>query len=291
MAGRFVVKAKSGSNTTTGKSVKKRTPPSYMLAEERRKPIVIEKIATVTGQKFQDHLILLYGTVKIGKTTLASLLPGVYFIATEPGYKARKVRKTDVENWPQFRDFVEHVEKHPEETAGVTVWCIDTVSNLAKFCLKTVCKERDITHPADENWGSAWDALRMEFMFWVLKLTTTGKGVLFIAHEKTKEVVSRRMTITKDVPDLAASFYSTINDLCDVILQMAYVQTSDNPSEIGVLRCLYTKPSEVRDAGDRTGKLPEIIKFRTEEQAVQKILGCFSGNTEGKKGGLLAKRK
>lgn len=290
MAGRFVVKAKSSQSGSTKLKGKTSTPVA-MASEEKHKNIVIMKEPKVMGGSFQDHLILLYGAVKIGKTKMSALFPGVYFLPTEPGYKAQKVRFTVIENWTDFRDFVLYAEEHKAELSTVTAFCVDTITNLSKFCMVKVCSERGVTHPSDEEWGKGWAAFYDEFMFWILKLCNLGKGVIFIAHENSTEVISRRMKITKVVPDLPKTTYGIINNLCDIILQMAYVETGTSMEELGELRCLYTKPSEIRDAGDRTGKLPEIIKFRTEEQAVQKILGCFSENTEIKKGGLLAKRK
>ena len=83
------------------------------------------------------------------------------------------------------------------------------------------------------------------------------------------------MKTTKFTPDLPKTTGRLINQLSNMILHMAYVEHSRKSEELGVLRCIYTKPSEIRDAGDQTGRLPDEIKFRSEEKAVQKILSCF----------------
>ena len=83
------------------------------------------------------------------------------------------------------------------------------------------------------------------------------------------------MKVTKEIPDLPATTYRIINNISDIILQMSYVKQGGKTEELGELRCLYTRPSEIRDAGDRTGRLPDVIKFRNEKQAVKKILRCF----------------
>ena len=95
------------------------------------------------------------------------------------------------------------------------------------------------------------------------------------------------MKVTKEAPDLPMTTYRIVNNMSDVILQMSYVKQGKDADELGELRCLYTKPSEVRDAGDRTGKLPDVIKFRKEADAVKKILACFndtSADDDSKKG-------
>lgn len=258
-------------NTHTVKSDNIASEAYKAKAEE----VIFEIEPSKEGGRFQDHLILLYGMVKIGKTTLATYFPGVYFLVTEPGYKAQLIRKSRIPNWTSFRWFVEWAEDNPRTIRDILVWCIDTTTNLSKFCMSWVCGRDGITHPSDQDWGKGWEAFSDEFSHWILRLAAIGKGILFICHEKEREVVSRRMKITKYSPDLPNTTYRIINNLADIIMQMGYVERSRHESELGEMRCLYTKPVEIRDAGDRTGRLPEVIKFETEREAVRKILSCF----------------
>ena len=223
--------------------------------------------------------------VKIGKSTLFSLFPGAYFLPTEPGYKDLNVRKTPIPNWQTFVAVVKKLQKNPKSMRDVDLLVIDTVTNLSKFCMQKVCADEGVTHPSDQEWGKGWAAFADEFTYWILQLASIGPGVAFIAHSDNREVISRSMKITVAVPDLPKSTYRVINNICDVIMHMDYVSTGSKKEELGVLRCLYTKPSEVRDAGDRTGLLPSVIKFHTEAEAVEKILECFSntGNKRAKK--------
>ncbi|MDD5458884.1 MAG: ATP-binding protein [Phycisphaerae bacterium] len=238
--------------------------------------IVFEVNATKQGSKFLDHLILLYGEPKIGKTTLFSKFPGVYFLPTEPGYRAVKVRKTPIPDWATFRQFVLWAEGHPNDIKDTKLWCIDTVTNLSKAAMQWVCGRDGISHPSDEEWGKGWEAFGDEFAFWVLRLVNLGKGVAFIAHSKTREIVSRRIKVTKEVPDLAKRTYGFINPLVDMILNMGFVERGRDEDALGEKRCIYTKPTEIRDAGDRTGKLPDCIEFKTEQEAVFKIMRAFN---------------
>jgi hypothetical protein len=229
----------------------------------------------VVGGTFLDHLILLYGVPKIGKSKLMSKFPGVYFLPTEPGFRALNVRKTSIPNWATFRKFVEWAEKNERLTSDVRLWCIDTATNLSKFCMQWVCGREGISHPSDQEWGKGWEAFADEFAYWILRLANTGKGIGFVAHAKTTEIVSRHVKVTKNIPDLPTTCYRIINNLADIIVEMGYVEKSQNTDELGEMRCLYTKPSEIRDAGDRTGRLPDVIKFKTEAAAVIQILKCF----------------
>ena len=227
------------------------------------------------GGSIQDFLILLYGIVKIGKSTFASHFDDVYFLRTEPGLRSLKVRDTKITCWADFQEFVRRMEDKPRELATVKTFCVDTITNLSKFCMHWVCGREGIAHPSDQDWGKGWEAYADEFGHWILRLVELGKGVIFIAHESQIEVISRRQKISKCVPDMPRTTYRIINNFVDIILWMNYVSQSQQLEELGEMRCLYTKPNETRDAGDRTGKLPNVIKFRTEKQAVRKINRCF----------------
>ncbi len=238
-------------------------------------PIIFAQTPRVSAKRFQDTFSCLYGPTKIGKSTLASLIPGTYLLATEPGYEWLNVRVTDVPNWKTFKKFVEYMENHPKDVASVKMWVVDTVDNLSQMCIEGICFDWGLTDISDEGWGRAWQELRQEFTFWILRLKALGPGVLFISHERQREFSSRKIKLNKDSMDLPGTTYSVVSYLCDVILHMRYVKQSHKAEEIGELRCLSMRPSETEDAGDKTKRLPSIIKFETEQQAVDKILQCF----------------
>ena len=270
-----VKKGRGRSRRLTGGSKKKLDQVAASAYDAEPEEIVFEDEASKVGGTFTDHLIVLYGAPKIGKSTLMANFPGVYFLPTEPGYKALKVRKTPIPNWSTFRKFVLWAEKHPKSIKDVEIWCIDTTTNLSKFCMQWVCGREGIAHPSDQEWGKGWEAFANEFEYWTLRLAHLGKGICWIAHSSTIEVVSRSIKVSKNIPDIPKTTYRIINNLADCIIEMGYVVKSKRVSELGEMRCLYTKPSEVRDAGDRTGKLPDRIKFKTEKAAVAKLIKCF----------------
>jgi len=257
----------------------KRSSSSDQAAAEAYKvkpdEIIFEQKASRKGGRFQEHFITLYGAPKIGKSTFCMNFPNIYMLPTEPGYRWLKCRKTYIPNWATFRHFVQKVEDKPKFLRGVDLWSIDTTTNLSKFCMQWVCGREGIAHPTDQEWGKGWEAYGDEFMYWILRLAALGKGIIFVAHEKEKEIISRRIRLTKLSPNLPSTTGKFINAISNIILHIGYVEQSRDADELGVLRAIYTKPSETRDAGDQTGMLPDVIKFRTEKQAVRKILRCF----------------
>ncbi len=268
--------------------MKRRSTKSKSLAAEAYKQkaasIEFEEEPTREGGTFQDHLSLTYGPPKIGKSTLWSKFEGVYFLPTEPAYKALKIRKTYIPNWNTFKAFVRQMEKKPKACKRVSIWCVDTVDNLSKFCMQYVCGRDDIAHPSDEEWGKGWEAFKDEFTHWILRLCALGPGVSFISHQNTREVVFHGVKMPKETPAMPKTTYTIINNLVDVILKFSWVgKMKSRKATLSTKRCLYTKPTAMYDAGDRTGKLPDKIVFRTEEDAVQIILDSFKSKSKKKK--------
>jgi len=260
--------------------MKLRSTKSKSLAAEAYKQkadsIVIEDEPTQEGGEFQDFLSLTYGPPKICKSTLWSLFPGVYFLPTEAAYKSLKIRKTHIPNWVTFTKFITTMEKRPKLYSTVSIWCIDTVDNLSKFCMQYVCGRENISHPTDQDWGKGWEAFKDEFTHWILRLCALGPGVSFISHQNEREVVVHGVKMPKEVPAMPKTTYTVINNLVDIILKVSWTgKIKKRKDTLSSKRCLYTKPTAMYDAGDRTGKLPDEIPFRKEQEAVDIILRCF----------------
>jgi len=267
--------------------MKTRSTKSKSLAAEaysqKADDIIIEEEPTMEGGLFQDHLSLTYGPVKIGKSKLWSMFPGVYFLPTEPGYRWIKVRKTYIPNWATFVKFIRTIEKKPKLIKDVKIFCIDTVDNLSKFCVQYVCGREKIAHPTDQDWGKGWEAFRDEFTHWILRLCALGPGVSFISHQNQREVVFHGVKMPKETPAMPKTSYTIVNNLVDIILKVSWVGKMKGRKEtLSIKRCMYTKPTAMYDAGDRTGKLPDKISFNTEAEAVKIILDSFKKKTKSK---------
>jgi hypothetical protein len=242
--------------------------------------IIIEEKPSIDGSDFMDHLILLYGAPKIGKTTFASVIPGSYIIATEPGYKSIKCRKTYVKNWAEFIKFIETIEKRPKILKTISLFAIDTLDNLAKFCMQFTCGRLEIGHPSDLQWGKGWEAYRDEFTYWILRLCALDKGLLFISHESEREIVYKGIQSIKCVPSVAKTCYTVINNLVDLIIRMGYdinvAHKKKSKKTVEDKRCLMTRSHPLYDAGNRTKVgIPDKLFFSTEEEVYKKLQSYF----------------
>ena len=81
--------------------------------------------------------ILIYGPPKIGKTTLASQFPGVWFMATEEGQDWLEVfTPTVIESWDHFLDVCKYIAEeqptHFGDGTKIETIAIDTGGLLFK---------------------------------------------------------------------------------------------------------------------------------------------------------------
>lgn len=233
-------------------------------------------------KSFEETMSSLYGPTGIGKTTFAFNIPGCHILATEPINNPSSFRHTRIQNWPTFKYFIDKMEKNPRLYRGVTMWAIDTIEALKDKCMSTICYEWGITDLSEEGFSRAWQELRSELEFQLLRLYDLGPGILFISHERQRESKGRRLVIHRDTMDLSNSINNCVSYLSAIIMHMRYVDKSKQSKELGHMRCLSVRGSEEEDAKDNTGRLESIcyldtgtIKFKTERIAVNKILKAF----------------
>ena len=139
------------------------------------------------SERLSDYSILIFGTKKIGKSTLASMFPKTLMLMFEPGGKGLTAFKRPVRSWQEARQYLKLIKK---DTTFDNV-AIDTVDVAYKQCDKFVCQKMGIDHPSEADWGKGWSGVRDEFEWWTRELMASGKGVMFISHSVEKEIRKR----------------------------------------------------------------------------------------------------
>jgi hypothetical protein len=90
-------------------------------------------------------------------------------------------------------------------------------------------------------------------------------GLILISHAKEKDIDTRLGKIKKNVPNLPDSAAKPILGLVDMILYGDFQTVfNEDKKPISRKRVIRTKPSEIYEAGDRTGRLPDTIDFSYE---------------------------
>jgi len=218
---------------------------------------MLPKTKSVREPSYLKKTYLIYGAPKVGKSTLVSNFGGddtkVLFFTTESGHKELEVYKwttdagLDPSNWEHFRQCVIEFTKSPD----FSCIAIDTTKNLFEWCRAYVFNKHGISHESESGFGKGWDLVRKEFFAVVNYLSQQNKGVIFISHrdKKNENFNDKQATyIDADLPNQAKTF---IEGMVDYIFY-CYIDFEGN-------RLIRTKGNDAINAGDRSGRLPEIM--------------------------------
>jgi hypothetical protein len=215
--------------------------------------------------------VLIYGPPKIGKSTFCSQSDGAIFLATEPGLNSLNVHQIPIDSWAKLLEALSELAKGGHKFKTVV---LDTIDVAYRMCSEHVLGEQHVKHESDLGYGKGWAMVKAEFNRVLVKLAHLPYGLILVSHAQDKEVVGRTGTKTKTVPNLPDKAREILLGLVDVILCCAVEETTIDGKQ-GHRRVMYSKPSLNYEAGDRTGKLPEIIGLSYAEFA-----GAFAGTPE-----------
>ena len=249
---------------------------------------------------FEESISALFGMPGIGKSKFAEEMgfalqekygldqSGAYFIQCERINHSWNIRKTMCPTWPTFRAFVDKMEKSPELVKTVKMWVIDTIDALAPLGISTICHDMGIADLREatrkvggDGWfAEAWQELRFELEYQILRLASFGPGVLILSHERDRKRVENNREVEKASMDLSNSIYNSIGDACSMILHMRVVNDVTRKAKSRPIRCLSFLSSESEEAKDNLNvllkKYPDgAMRFTTEKEAVDNLLGCF----------------
>lgn len=143
---------------------------------------------SVPKSRLEDFVTLLYGEVKVGKTTLLQHHENAFYAMFEAGGKSVATYQKPIPSWEYWIAYVKELRKDKFFRHVV----IDTVDVAARQCVVYVCDKLGIDHPAEEDYGKGYDMIAAEFQRrMITELTSLGKGVTFVSHAEQKEVKSR----------------------------------------------------------------------------------------------------
>ena len=223
-------------------------------------------LPTKRSQKEPNYLkklYLIYGTPKSGKTTIASHFGDdednkVLFFATEPGHKHQEIykwqkpnKKGEYEDPLHWQDFLSCCKELATQEHDFKCLVIDVADNLWKWCGDYICKMHGIQHESDLGFGKGYALIKDEFMKPINFLAQKGMGIIFVSHaqDKDKELGPRKINYTDST--LPNSAKKVIHGICDYIFYFY--------QDINGKRLIRTKANETINAGDRSGKLNELI--------------------------------
>jgi len=203
-----------------------------------------------------DLTVLVYGPSKIGKSTWCSEAEGALFLATEAGLNNLDVFQAPIATWEDLLTAGKEIAegKHPYKTV-----IIDTVDNAYRMCAEHVCQKFKIEHESDLGYGKGYALINNEFYRVLNKLALLPYGLFLISHSQEREIETRTGKLTRVVPTLPDKARKIVLGMVDVILFCDLEPATGADGKPAHRRVIRTKPNTHYEAGDRTGRLPEMI--------------------------------
>jgi hypothetical protein len=206
--------------------------------------------------------ILLYGAPKLGKSSFASKAPGALFFECEPGLNHLEVFKVPTYSWEAFLEACKLIAKGDHNFKTIV---IDTVDNAFKMCSDYVCAKHGIEYEGDMGHGKGWALVKNEWHRVLTRLASLPYGLILISHAIDKTIETRTGEYTKTTPSLPDRARNVVLGLVDIILFGDSVAKKDTAGNVTIERVVRTKPHPTYEAGDRTGRLPELLPLDYEQ--------------------------
>lgn len=199
---------------------------------------------------------LIYGPPKIGKSSFAARFPDALFFECEPGLGELSVYKVPTYSWADLLEACKLVAagNHPFKTV-----VIDTVDNAFKLCTDHVNSKHNVEYEGDLAHGKGWAFVKNEWHRVLTRLASLPIGLVLISHATDKRIETRTGEYTKTQPSLPDRARQVVLGLVDMILYCDTVPKKDDKGQVTVHRVIRTKPHPTYEAGDRTGRLPEVL--------------------------------
>lgn len=222
-----------------------------------------------------DLTVLVYGATKIGKSTWCSHADRAVFLSTEPGLNSLEVFQVPIRSWDELLAACGEIAEGNHEFRTVI---LDTVDNAYRMCAEHVCRKFKIEHESDLGYGKGFALINNEFQRVLNKLAFMPYGLYLISHSQDVEIETRTGKYTKTVPTLPEKARKIVLGLVDMVLYCDIETAAGPDGKIAARRVMRTKPSLNYEAGDRTGRLPEVIDLD-----YTKFIEAFNAGRDTKK--------
>jgi len=230
----------------------------------RIEPTVVEAVFDLTVDGSHNFIA---NDFVVHNSTWCSNAEKALFLATEPGLNALEVFQVGITCWEDLLQACVEIAEGKHEFKTIV---IDTVDNAYRMCSDYVCKKFKVEHESDLGFGKGYALINNEFQRVLTKLAFLPYGLIMISHSQEREIETRTGKHTRIVPTIPDKARKMVTGLVDLILFCDLDMKTGEDGKPVWSRVMRTKPSPNYDAGDRTGRLPEMLPL--DFQAFQKAL-------------------
>lgn len=203
-----------------------------------------------------DFTILVHGKQKYGKSTFCSMAPDALFLATEPGLNSLETYQVPITSWD---DLLAAAGEIAQGNHSFRTIVIDTIDLAYRMCADHVCRRAKVEHESDLTFGKGFALVNNEFYRVLTKLGHLPYGLVLISHSQDREVETRTGKVVRTIPTLPDKARKIVLGMVDMILYVDLEPVAGPEGRPETRRVIRTKPSLTYEAGDRTGRLPEVL--------------------------------
>jgi hypothetical protein len=209
---------------------------------------------------------VVYGVEKVGKTTLASMLPNPLFIPVEDGTNQLDVARTERPNtWQELRQLFIDIGSHTKEFDTIVIDSADWSERLAIAKVNAETNEKERSYGKDQGLYCDEFGLAIKASEW---LVTKGYNVVWVAHSKVTRVSPPDQTEGYDKYELKMGKATSgiLKEWADVLLfintETLVVEGGDGKKKSvgGTARVIHAAKCSAWDAGNRFA-LPESMPY------------------------------
>ena len=211
--------------------------------------------ASTLSRDLTGYLTYVYGSPKVGKTTLARDM-GALILACENGTRAMTGAYTiPIRSWSDIRNIM-RMCKDSKMKERYKAIAIDTVDIAGALCDKYICSQLGISTLGEGGWSkNGWATFKKEFEEVFRTISMEGYAVLFISHAKDKEFTNPDGTkYNKIVPTASSSINEIVKGMCDIIAY-GYQEMGTNN------RLMVLRSDGSIEAGSRFTYIDSVIPF------------------------------
>lgn len=213
---------------------------------------------STVSRDLSSYLIYIYGSPKVGKTTLAKDM-GALILSCEDGTRAMTGAYSQIiKSWGDIKAIVRYA-KDPKFKAKYKAIAVDTVDVAVAYCEKYICQQADVDALNKVPYGGGWSRYKKEFEEVFRTLALEGYAILFISHDKQQTITKPNGdTYTKTIPTVSESLNRVVMNMCDLI---GYAYQEDDSED----RYLILRGSNSVTAGTRFPYMDSKIKFSHDD--------------------------
>ena len=208
------------------------------------------------SRDLSGYSVLLYGTPKSGKTTIASKFPKALVFAFEKGYSAIPgIMAMPVNSWREFRSYLVDLKDEDTKEMYKTI-VIDTADIAYDYCCEYIFNQEGKYNIADIPYGKGYQRVMREFDKCIRKILQMDYGLVLISHAQDGTLKDEQgVEYQQMMPTLDKRGRLVCERTCDIIGLTRPVKQEDGRT----VTKMFLRETPRYVAGSRFRYTPDVI--------------------------------